>query len=542
MSTDTPFESTHGLPVAVTDTTAHSSDATTSGVPVTAEAPTPAPPPNIANLQPPAAAASCLAVPAVSPKASSEPAKPAKAAKPSTPADADTSVAHDTQDTPSLLERANAVVGEVKALDPQSFPNPPGPRNVLPCTLQNTAYLLGKYQIDVRYNVIKKRCEIILPRHQMGTDNSEASALTHIISLAAANGMNTQSIPSFVEALADLNPYNPVAQWILSRAWDGKDRIADIVATLETREGFSLVLKRALIYRWLLSAVAAALKPKGFKARGVLTLQGPQGCGKTSWAMALVSDPALREMVIRIDHHLDPNNKDSVLTAVSHWVVEIGELDSSFRKDVARLKGFLTSDQDKLRRPYAKSDSEYSRRSVFCATVNENNFLIDMTGNARFWSLPLVRVQYNHTIDMQQLYAQLAVDYAHGAQWWLTPDEEALLEVSNRAHRAISAIQEMLAECLDLEQKAPKWTNLAAIEVLKLVGLDKPTNPQCRECAAILRDLFGEPKKHRGIYKWRVPLKPFSPEDEADEASPEPSCSKPASPPEGEASRDKPAF
>lgn len=38
---------------------------------------------------------------------------------------------------------------------------------------------------------------------------------------------------------------------------------------------------------------------------------------------------------------LDPGNKDSILGAIVHWLVEICELDSSFKKDVARLKGFL---------------------------------------------------------------------------------------------------------------------------------------------------------------------------------------------------------
>jgi hypothetical protein len=29
-------------------------------------------------------------------------------------------------------------------------------------------------------------------------------------------------------------------------------------------------------------------------------------------------------------------------TAITHWIVELGELDSSFKKEIARLKAFLT--------------------------------------------------------------------------------------------------------------------------------------------------------------------------------------------------------
>ena len=64
-----------------------------------------------------------------------------------------------------------------------------------------------------------------------------------------------------------------------------------------------------------------------------------------------MTDPILRDAVIKLDHHLDTGNKDSQITAICHWIVEIGELDSSFRKDIARLKGFITSDRDKVRKP-----------------------------------------------------------------------------------------------------------------------------------------------------------------------------------------------
>jgi putative DNA primase/helicase len=46
---------------------------------------------------------------------------------------------------------------------------------------------------------------------------------------------------------------------------------------------------------------------------------------------------------------------------------------------------------------------------------------------------------------------------------------------------------------------------MAAIDVLRELDYEKPTNGQCRDCAAILREHFGEPKKIKGIMKWRIP-------------------------------------
>jgi putative DNA primase/helicase len=262
-----------------------------------------------------------------------------------------------------------------------------------------------------------------------------------------------------------------------------------------------------LVYKWLLSATAAAVMPRGFKARGVLTFQGPQGIGKTSWVMSLVDDPTLREILIKVDHHLDPHNKDSILGAITHWIVEIGELDSSFRKsDVSRLKGVLTSDSDKVRRPYAKTESEYQRRTVFCATVNEENFLVDHTGNSRWWTLPLVAINFQHDINMQQVFAQLALDVAAGAQWWLTKAEEVTLEQHNSDHRSVSLMRERLMGYIDLSRIGhPDNTNMGTVELLAKLEYKYPTNGDTKELTALLRELLGPSKKINGTQKWRMP-------------------------------------
>jgi putative DNA primase/helicase len=283
--------------------------------------------------------------------------------------------------------------------------------------------------------------------------------------------------------------------------------LPDVYATLTTRDDFPEALKHELIHRWLLSLVAAAMM-LGFHCRGVLTLQGAQGIGKTSWFRRLVNDPILREDLLLLGHHLDVANKDSLTTAICHWIVELGELDSSFKRDVARLKGFITATQDKVRRPYGRTDSEYPRRTVFCASVNEDTFLVDPTGNTRFWTLPVVAIDYNHDIDMQQVFAQLAVELEAGANWWLSPEMERLLTEQNSHHTASSIVEEKVLAALDMELPDSDWGYKSASEMLEVAGIHHPQNAQARECGAVLRRLFGQPKKIQGTMKWRVPVRP----------------------------------
>jgi putative DNA primase/helicase len=410
--------------------------------------------------------------------------------------------------TTSNLPEKRTSLDSAQALDRDAFPHQPrSGSSQLPATIANIRHMLKQYGVNVRYNVIKKKVEIIIPGHTGTFDNKDNVSMTYIISLAKLNGLATEQVPAFVEALADENVYNPVADWITSKPWDGKDRLPEFYDTITEQEDFPSHLKKILIYRWLLSAVAAIFTVFGFTTRGVLTLLGPQGVGKTTWFRMLISEPLLREIAIKTDHHFD-GSKDSIIGAVIHWIVEIGELDSSFRKDISRLKGFLTRDYDKLRRPYARTESEYQRRTVFCASVNKTDFLIDMTGNSRWWTIPVVKIDYKHNIDMQQLFAQLAEDFHKGKQWWLTQEEEDQLDYCNKDHRSVSVIRESLLEAIDLNLKGDiSNPAMSASEVLRRLGYKSPTNPQSRECGGILRELVGEPKKIQGIKKWRIPLR-----------------------------------
>ncbi len=405
-------------------------------------------------------------------------------------------------------------------VDIRSLPDQPAHGNVPPLTVGNLRHVLTKYGIKVRYNVIKKDVEIVHPDHVGTIDNALNVTEAKIVSLVAAHGMSTVHVGSFLVVIADENPFNPAADWIQSKPWDGVDRLPDFYETLQVEEGYDTGFRDVLMRKWLLSATAAALLKTGFKTRGVLTLQGAQGIGKTSWLKSLVPDPALADSLVKLDHHLDGGSKDSILTAIRHWLVEIGELGSTFRRDVERLKGILTNDIDKVRQPYAKQDSTYPRRTVFIATVNDDTFLVDGTGNRRWWTIRVASINYAHGIDMQQVFAQMAEALDAGEVWWLDASAEEQLDAVNRQHMASSVVRDLVLSHIDHDVKdrsgSPTFT---PTELLKHVEISNPSNAQVKECAQLLRELFGEPKRIRGSNKWRVPLLKVGSVHDADKRS-----------------------
>lgn len=401
--------------------------------------------------------------------------------------------------------------GSNATLEFAKFPHR-GERGKLRVTLENIRYLLDHSSLSVGFDVIKKRV--------VALRNGAAVSHLEIVSLAAQHGMQSQYLDAFIDQIAMERPVNPVKEWIESRPWDEIDRLDELFQTITLAEDYPAALGRSLVYRWLLSATAAAILEGGrFSSRGVLTLQGPQGIGKTTWIGRLVSDQKLAEEVVKRDHHMDGASRDSIKLAISHWIVEIGELDGAFRKDIARLKGVITNDCDKFRLPYGKTEVEYDRRTVFAATVNDAAFLVDPTGNSRFWTLAVEALDFHHSIDMQQVFAQLSLDVKRGEQWWLTQAEEQSLAAYNLKHRAVSAIAERIKDYLNIEASGNSiGTYMTATELLTAMGTTNPSNPQAKEAGATLRELFGAPKRVQGKDKWKLvrsadpqPLKAMQP-------------------------------
>ena len=122
-----------------------------------------------------------------------------------------------------------------------------------------------------------------------------------------------------------------------------------------------------------------------------------------------------------------------------------------------------------------------------------------------------MKISYEHGIDMQQLFAQLAVDFNDGKPWWLSREEEAELETFNKAHRTVSVIHERVLDAIDVDNaKDPNLKAMTASEILIEIGVRNPTNTQCKECAAVLREYLGDCKRINGSNKWRIPLRQIS--------------------------------
>lgn len=222
-----------------------------------------------------------------------------------------------------------------------------------------------------------------------------------------STGINISAIERYLNVIVGENVKNPLLDSIKAVKWDGVKRLQQVFDILHIEDKLSKIF----LYKWFLQAIAMLHNGdngKKFAPEFVLVLQGRQGTGKTRFFQHLCPQNYWGE-----GETVDPRDKDTLIRITSKWIVEIGEIGSTMKKDVDILKAFLTRGTDDCRPPYGKKSMEYPRKTVFVATVNETEFLLDTTGNRRWAVIPLdpaLRIDYASQIkpfDTMQFWAEI---------------------------------------------------------------------------------------------------------------------------------------
>jgi putative DNA primase/helicase len=357
-----------------------------------------------------------------------------------------------------------------------------------PMSSDNLRELLRFYGIKVQWNEMAKEGEVTIPLQVSRTEMRENTKVGRIRELARQHGMpGGQAFEDAMLMMEDEGAYHPARDWVLSKPWDGVERFEALWRTVVVREDKRAAwgdLYREQLYRWCIGAAKLATLPKLARVtgqqvaqQGVLVLQGPQGKGKTEWFKALAPAGLVSTGVT-----VDPSNKDDVIKATSTWITELGEIDSTVRKaDVGHLKAFLTSASDTYRRAYARVQETYLRRTSFGASVNPEAFLRDTTGNRRFWVVPIERMLAFRDdpdglphLDMQQLWAQMAVHAQRGEPHYLGPEFTRAQEAAAEEHRQRDPLEDEVLNAFVIDPDMPKAGWLTTEEVYRTLQPERP--------------------------------------------------------------------
>lgn len=379
-------------------------------------------------------------------------------------------------------------------------------------TIQNIRIMLDFYGIKVRENLMRHDIEITIPG--VDQDDTEGSKLNSdlaiVESTAVANGMNKNFIKNMLVSIAREEKYHPFREWIDNEVWDGQDRIGDYFNTLELADNYDSQFGLMLFRKWCLSQIGVIYEKHEPRARNVLTLQGPQNIGKTTFFRNLYPTGFFIEGL-----SLDPHNKDSIEKAISHVCCELGELEGVFRRDISALKAFLSSSRDSIRFAYTPRKEDFPRRTVFCATVNDQRFLIDPTGSSRFWIIRVSDVDQKFNADItfkKQFWRQAFEEYQEICaindpyKYWLTYEQEQVLRENNEPHKEVDVYEDRILHYFNPQHEPCELLN--CYEIARKIGIDNPAHRDAIGISRYLRNsglFFEKHDKATRNKKWFMP-------------------------------------
>lgn len=368
-------------------------------------------------------------------------------------------------------------------------------------TIDNTREVIKFYNMAIRYNSMTKQTEIDIPNFTKNGDLYNNAVIGQMLSMFHQQlfAIGKDRLMDFITTIAHENQYHPVRDWIDAQVWDGRSRLQDYYNSIKLTEDNPM--KETMMRKWALSLVAALYHPN-FSCEGVLTFTGKQGIGKTTWIEELLPVEG-RNNWTKDSVIIDMKNKDTIFKALGNWIVELGELDATFKKsDIEALKGFITEKRDMLRNPYDRVANEYPRQTVFYATVNETEFLQDQE-NRRFWVLSVD--SFNHGLidtgqfwaEMKQIYLQIAGKVVDSASrkannewgWFMSPDEREQMKPLQETFRNIDPIEQTLERYLKpANQLSNKREWLNATEVIERCNWSKPSRRDLNTVTKWLRN------------------------------------------------------
>lgn len=201
------------------------------------------------------------------------------------------------------------------------------------------------------------------------------------------------------------NQFHPVREYLNALEWDGVTRAETLFIDYLGCPDTPYYRQAARL--WLLGAVTRIFEP-GHKFDFVPILSGEQGIRKSTFFAMLAMD-WFGELSTDFS-----DDQGMVESMAGRWILEIPELSAMTRSSVEDAKAFISRRHTQVRLPYAAWESIHLRQCVFAGTTNDDEYLIDRTGNRRFWPIKVMidQIDTDHLGSVRNLiWAEMVVIY-----------------------------------------------------------------------------------------------------------------------------------
>lgn len=300
---------------------------------------------------------------------------------------------------------------------------------------------------DFRYNSVKETSEYSRKGEHEYQEVTEKFINTLVINFQCTGIKCSYTNIDQILNSNIVEQYNPFENYFNSLpVWNNsqESEIHKLSQTVKTtkQDFFELCLKR-----WLLGLVSCALYDKEINHQ-MIVFSGNQGIGKSTWIRNLVPKALL-------DYYysgtINPNNKDTSVFLTECFIINLDELTNLSKKETGSLKEVITKDSINIRKAYARKTTRLPRRASFIGSINDSEFLYDLTGSRRFLCFEVLEIDFIHDIDMNRVYSEAKYLLGKGEVSFFTKEETELIEKNNENFRIKSEIEIRILDYLKKE-------------------------------------------------------------------------------------------
>ena len=247
--------------------------------------------------------------------------------------------------------------------------------------------------------------------------------------------------------------YNPILNYFnVLKKWDGTDHISKLCKYVSSPEidQFEYHLRK-----WLVRSVKCMLIDGYFNKQAfIITDKGKgQNIGKSHFTKWLCPPglPSTRSF--------EENKKDNLIKLTKNAFIILDELDGISRKDLNSLKSMFSTDETRVRLPFAKREETIQRIANFIGSTNDDTFLSDPTGSVRWLVFHVTGIDWNYSkdIDINDIWTQAyALSNDNSFEEKLTKEDIENNEERNEQYQVRSNEQELIETFFDKPREENK--------------------------------------------------------------------------------------
>lgn len=305
------------------------------------------------------------------------------------------------------------------------------------------------------------------------TDSDVINMAAHVENFGFKVGK--EKVRDAIVSISEKDRIHPVKQYMKSLKWDGVKRLHTWLIDYAGATVQDPMYIQTVGTKWLLAGVARTFQA-GCKFDHMLVLEGKTDIGKSALLRELATFGDVEEAYFTDAVSMkDFDRPFAAMLWQGNLILEFAELDGMNKAGINTVKAWITRQEDVYQPKFSNDKKHRPRGFILAGTTNEDVWMVDATGNKRFWPVHCMNTNIKGLKEVkEQLWAEAVHLYEQGERWWLS-DDDPVYELA-RAEQTLRMVSDSWFDAIEIKTRNHNY--LSMLDVYDLIGmhLDRQNN------------------------------------------------------------------